>query len=195
MEDRAYLHQYDESSERGTARQRKVAEAACYRLERTLMGCVDPLLRGSVHPTSVLELTNNEVGGWGVCDVRGSNLVRAWFDAEQILSGHPDDPGDTFRLAAYLLVHRGVQGAVGAGGAADRGVLLPGFCVSHVSHLGVRCEALGLHAFGTEVALRQHEPKFDRARPNVFAKLNLYLKTYSTHSTYTKLDTNMERKK
>ena len=34
-------HEYA-SSKRGTARQHKVAEVACYRLERTLMGCADP---------------------------------------------------------------------------------------------------------------------------------------------------------
>ena len=38
-------------------------EVACYRTERTLMGCADPLRRGSVHPISVLELTKNEVVG------------------------------------------------------------------------------------------------------------------------------------
>ena len=38
-------------------------EVACYRTERTLMRCADPLRRGSVHPISVLELTNNEVVG------------------------------------------------------------------------------------------------------------------------------------
>ena len=37
-----------------------MAEVACYRLERTLMGCAD-LEGGSVHPISVLELANNEV--------------------------------------------------------------------------------------------------------------------------------------
>ena len=52
-----------------TARQHKVAEAACYRLEKTLMGTdgVHRPLRGSVHPISVLKLTKNEDGG--VCHV------------------------------------------------------------------------------------------------------------------------------
>ena len=55
-----YLRHDDESSECATARQHKVAEVACYRLERTLMGCADPpfLLRPSkgvsAHPISVL---------------------------------------------------------------------------------------------------------------------------------------------
>ena len=40
------------------ARQPKVAEVACYHLERTLVGCADPpLLRRSALPISVLELT------------------------------------------------------------------------------------------------------------------------------------------
>ena len=64
----AYLHHYDESSECETARQHKVAEVACYRLERTIEG-------GSAHPRSVLELTKNEVDG-GVCHVPVSNAVR-----------------------------------------------------------------------------------------------------------------------
>ena len=52
-----YLRHYDESSEvQPTARQHKVAEVACYRLERTLRGCADPPSNGgSVHPISVLE--------------------------------------------------------------------------------------------------------------------------------------------
>ena len=41
---------------------------AGYRLERTLMGCADPLERGSAHPISVLELAKNKVDG-GVCHV------------------------------------------------------------------------------------------------------------------------------
>ena len=41
-----YLRHYDESSECATARQHKVAEVACYRLERTLMGCADPPSKG-----------------------------------------------------------------------------------------------------------------------------------------------------
>ena len=56
-----YLRHYDESLECEAARQHKVAEVACYRLERTMMGCADP-------PGSVLELTKNEVDG-GVCHV------------------------------------------------------------------------------------------------------------------------------
>ena len=31
--------------------------------ERTLLGCADPCLRGSVHPISVLDLMNTEVVG------------------------------------------------------------------------------------------------------------------------------------
>ena len=38
-------------------------EVACYRTERILMGCADPLRRGSVHRISVLELTKTEVVG------------------------------------------------------------------------------------------------------------------------------------
>ena len=41
-----YLRHYDESSECATARQHKVAEVACCRLERTLVGCTDPPRRG-----------------------------------------------------------------------------------------------------------------------------------------------------
>ena len=51
-----YLHHCDESSECATARQHKVAEVACYRLERTPMWCTDPI--------SVLELTKKR-SGWG----------------------------------------------------------------------------------------------------------------------------------
>ena len=52
---------YDESSECAHV---SINEVVCYRTERTLMGCAElPLLRGSVHPISVLELTNNEVVG------------------------------------------------------------------------------------------------------------------------------------
>ena len=40
-----------------------VAAIACYRLEKTLVGCSDPFLRGLLHPISVLELTKNEVDG------------------------------------------------------------------------------------------------------------------------------------
>ena len=54
----------DESSECATARQHKVAEVACYRTPRRhWRGAPTPLLRGSVHPISVLELANNEVVG------------------------------------------------------------------------------------------------------------------------------------
>ena len=57
------LHRYAESTECATACQHDVAEVACCRTERTLMGCAGPpsLLRGSAHPSSVLELTKNEV--------------------------------------------------------------------------------------------------------------------------------------
>ena len=40
-----------------------MAEVACYRTGRALVGCADPLLRGSLHPISVFELTTNEVVG------------------------------------------------------------------------------------------------------------------------------------
>ena len=53
-----YLRHNDESSECTTARQHSVPEVACYRIERTLMGCADPL-----RTISVLELTKNEVDG------------------------------------------------------------------------------------------------------------------------------------
>lgn len=43
-----------------TGRQHEVAEVACYRFERTLMG---GCWGGSVHPGSVLELAQNEVDG------------------------------------------------------------------------------------------------------------------------------------
>ena len=58
-----YLRHYDESSECATARQHKVADVACCRLERTLMGCAvskdgtittaDPPFKGcrGYHPT------------------------------------------------------------------------------------------------------------------------------------------------
>ena len=78
---------YDESSE--CAHVVGINEVACYRTERTLMGCADPLLRGSVHleggsahPISVLELTKDKVVGWschwptpvaeGACDASPS---------------------------------------------------------------------------------------------------------------------------
>ena len=48
-----YLRHYDASSECATARQHKVAAVACYRLERTLMGCADPPRRGSRRIPSV----------------------------------------------------------------------------------------------------------------------------------------------
>ena len=61
-----YLKKYDESSECAPARQHKVAEVACYRLERTLMGCADPrpLLRGvgAPHQCSRVLRTRSE---WG----------------------------------------------------------------------------------------------------------------------------------
>ena len=59
-----YLRCNDESSECATARQHKVAAvaaAACYRLEKTLMGCIEK--GGSVHPISVLEFTKTELDG------------------------------------------------------------------------------------------------------------------------------------
>ena len=42
-----------------------MAEVARYRLERMLMGCADPPSKGVGDPISVLELTRNEVDGWG----------------------------------------------------------------------------------------------------------------------------------
>ena len=53
---------YDESSECAHV---SINEEACYRTERTLMGCTDPPIieGGSVHPISVLEFTKNEVVG------------------------------------------------------------------------------------------------------------------------------------
>ena len=39
----------------------KVAEVACYGVGRTLTGCADPCIGGSVHPISVHEMTKNEV--------------------------------------------------------------------------------------------------------------------------------------
>ena len=58
-------HDY-ESSECASARQHKVADVACYRPPRGhWWGAPAPLLRGSVHLISVLELTNNEVVGGG----------------------------------------------------------------------------------------------------------------------------------
>ena len=41
-----YLCHHDESSEGATARQHTVAEVACQRLKRTLMGCADPPSKG-----------------------------------------------------------------------------------------------------------------------------------------------------
>ena len=59
-----YLRHYDGSSEYAAARQQKVAEVACCRIERTLMGCADPPKEGgSAHPISVLELTRKR-SGW-----------------------------------------------------------------------------------------------------------------------------------
>ena len=57
------LRHYDKSSEYAAARQHKVAEVACYRIEGTLMGCADPPSKGLVHPIGVLELAKNKVDG------------------------------------------------------------------------------------------------------------------------------------
>lgn len=39
-------------------------EIACWQTKRTLVGCTDPLLRGLVHPISVLELKKLRSGWW-----------------------------------------------------------------------------------------------------------------------------------
>ena len=57
----AYLRHCDESSECETARQHKVAG---YRLERTLMGCAAPLLRGVGAPHQCPRV-NQKRSGWG----------------------------------------------------------------------------------------------------------------------------------
>lgn len=74
-------------SHRNLPRQHTLAEVACYRTERTLVGCTDPLRSGrSVHTTSALELTKNEAD-WAsfatsntlsagvICGHRGHSLV------------------------------------------------------------------------------------------------------------------------
>jgi len=60
-----YLRHDDESSECATARQHKVAEVACYRIERTLMGCADPLQRGvdAPHQCSRVQPKTKWMGG------------------------------------------------------------------------------------------------------------------------------------
>ena len=59
-----YLRHYDESSECETARQHKVAEVACYRLERTLMGCTDPFRRGVGAPHRCSRVSKTRSGWW-----------------------------------------------------------------------------------------------------------------------------------
>ena len=56
---------YDESSECETARQHKVAGVACYRLERTLMGCADPPSKrvGGPHQCSRVNKNRSGLGG------------------------------------------------------------------------------------------------------------------------------------
>ena len=56
-----YLRHHYGSSEWATARQHKVAEVACCRLERALTGGVRRLRR-SVHPLSAFELTKKKLG-------------------------------------------------------------------------------------------------------------------------------------
>ena len=55
---------YDESSECATARQHKVAEVACYPLERTLMGCADPPSKGLGAPHQCSRV-NKKRSRWG----------------------------------------------------------------------------------------------------------------------------------
>ena len=73
-----------------------INEVACYRTERTLMECADPpLLRGSVHPISVLELTNNKV-------VRGeSSLATLHFLAAANAPSLPTYIGDSIGDTRY----------------------------------------------------------------------------------------------
>ena len=57
------LHRHDESSVCAGV---SINEVACYRTKRALMGCADPpppLLRGSAHPISVLDLTEQKQSG------------------------------------------------------------------------------------------------------------------------------------
>ena len=53
----------DESSGCETARQHKVAEGACHRLERTLMGCADPPSKGVGAPHQCSRV-NRKRSGW-----------------------------------------------------------------------------------------------------------------------------------
>ncbi len=61
-----YLRHYDESSERETARQHKVAG---YRLERTLMGCADPPSKGVGAPHQCPRVNSKRSG------CRGASLA------------------------------------------------------------------------------------------------------------------------
>ena len=58
-----YLRHENESSGCATARQHKVVEAACYRIERTPMGCADPSSKGVGAPHQCSRVNKNEVDG------------------------------------------------------------------------------------------------------------------------------------
>lgn len=65
---------YDESSERATARQHKVVEAASStEPERALIGCTDK--REVVHPIRILELIKNEVDESSVSRTRIASML------------------------------------------------------------------------------------------------------------------------
>ena len=110
--------------------------------------------------------------------VAGCNLVRLRLDANKVLERHPNYPCHPLRLAPDLLVHGGVQCAVGTSCAARLDVLFTCFCVRLVFHFGVLGEAHGLDPLGTRVPVWQHEAQFDGTRADVLSKLDLDLKSF-----------------
>ena len=71
-----------QASECATARQHKVAEVACYRLERSLMGCADPTSKGVGAPHQCSRV-NKTRSGWGgeFATYPGSMQTILWYSS------------------------------------------------------------------------------------------------------------------
>ena len=84
------LRHYDKSSEYAAARQHKVAEVACYRIEGTLMGCADPPSKGvgASHQCSRL---NKKRSGWG------ESVTYLRFQQDPLPKGSRSCPSEALR--------------------------------------------------------------------------------------------------